>query len=107
MLKHPLICQRKLSIGQVDEIIAASLHILETAGITIQSETICKALEKAGAKVDHASQRVFFDSGMVKEFLNAVPAKWRFHARNPAKSVDVGGGQSFSRSWLWKRVYRR
>lgn len=44
---------------------------------------------RAGAKVDGV--RVRFEPGMLREVLRTAPAEFTQHARNPARSVRIGG----------------
>ena len=91
MLRHPLKYSEKLSGNDIESILTASLKVLEGIGMVVQSEHICRTLEKAGAKVDKGSNRIFFESKMVQEYLKHVPSKWTFYARNPERNVEVGG----------------
>lgn len=91
MLRHPLKYSEKLSGNDIEAILAASLKVLESIGMVVQSKHICKKLEDAGAKVDHSSNKVYFEPKMVHEYLKYVPPKWTFHARNPERNVEVGG----------------
>ena len=45
--------------------------------------------KRAGAKVD--GLRVRFELGLLREILKSAPAEFTQHARNPAKSVRIGG----------------
>ena len=45
--------------------------------------------KRAGAKVD--GLRVRFEPGMLRELLKTAPAEFTQHARNPEKSVRIGG----------------
>ncbi len=44
---------------------------------------------KAGARID--GERVRFEKGMLREILKTAPATFTQHARNPERSVEVGG----------------
>ena len=54
-----------LSADQVEAIHEASLHILENFGIEVMSTRALALFEQAGAKVDHATQTVRLDRGLV------------------------------------------
>ena len=45
--------------------------------------------KRAGAKVD--GLRVRFEPGMLRKLLKTAPAEFTQHARNPEKSVRIGG----------------
>jgi trimethylamine--corrinoid protein Co-methyltransferase len=65
-------------------------RILAEIGIEFRDDPV--ALEhwrKAGARID--GLRVTFEPGMLREILKSAPARFTQHARNPAKSVEIGG----------------
>ena len=65
-------------------------RILAEIGIEFRDDPV--ALEhwrRAGAHVD--GELVRFEPGMLREILSTAPAEFVQHARNPAKSVVVGG----------------
>jgi trimethylamine--corrinoid protein Co-methyltransferase len=47
--------------------------------------------EKAGAKVDHKRQHVWFDRGLILELVAQAPAQFAWRARNPARAMIIGG----------------
>jgi len=65
--------------------------ILEETGIDFKDDPDALAMWKeAGAAVD--GQRVRFPKGMCRKLIqDSAPAQYTQHARNPAKSVEVGG----------------
>ena len=69
---------------------AAADRILAEVGLDIRDDDDCLALfRKAGAKVD--GMRVRFEPGHLREILKTAPAQFTQHARNPARSVLIGG----------------
>ena len=72
-----------LSADQVEAIHEASLHILENFGIEVMSARALALFERAGAKVDHATQTVRLDRGLVDEALKTTPSAYRLTPRNP------------------------
>ncbi len=80
-----------LSADQVEAIHDASLHILENFGIELMSPRALAIFEKAGAKVDPASQTVFLDRGLVGEALKTAPSHFDLTPRNPERAVPLGG----------------
>ena len=68
----------------------AADRILAETGIEFRDDPV--ALDhwrRAGAQVDDL--RVRFEPGMLREILRTAPAEFTQHARNPAKSVQIGG----------------
>ena len=69
---------------------ATSDRILAEVGLDIRDDDECLALfRKAGAKVD--GMRVRFEPGHLREILKTAPKEFTQHARNPARSVQIGG----------------
>ncbi|MCZ4283056.1 trimethylamine methyltransferase family protein [Kiloniella laminariae] len=83
--------QNVLSEDQIEAIHEASLTILEDIGVKVHEPEARRYLEQAGAKVDHASEMVYLDRGLVEEKLKLPPSEFTLHARNPARNVKVGG----------------
>ncbi len=50
--------------------------------------------EEAGATVDRAEERVYFPRGMARELIKTAPSEYIQHARNPERSVHIGGKTS-------------
>ncbi|MGL4406415.1 MAG: trimethylamine methyltransferase family protein, partial [Notoacmeibacter sp.] len=88
--------QRKINVYEVlnDEALAIveanADTILEEIGIEFRDDA--EALDMwraAGAKVD--GERVRFPKGLCRELLKTAPKTFTQHARNPARSVQIGG----------------
>ena len=47
--------------------------------------------QQAGAQVDHKTQMVRMDRGLVLELVAKAPSQFRWHARNPKRDVIIGG----------------
>src|SRR5690606_21721046 len=87
---------RKISVYEVlDEEGLALIErnadtVLEEIGIEFRDDA--EALElwaKAGADV--RGQRVHFPKGLCRELLKTAPKEFTWHARNPERSVHIGG----------------
>jgi trimethylamine--corrinoid protein Co-methyltransferase len=69
---------------------AAADRILAETGIDFRDDPASLDLwRKAGAQVDGI--RVRFEPGMLREVLRTAPATFTQHARNPDRSVQIGG----------------
>ncbi|MBX6321841.1 MAG: trimethylamine methyltransferase family protein, partial [Rhodospirillaceae bacterium] len=75
----------------IERIHEASLHILEEMGLELMSAEALDLLARAGAKVDRDSGRVRLDRHFVLEQVAKAPRSFTLHARNPARSVTIGG----------------
>jgi len=65
-------------------------HILQEIGIEFrEDEEALDLWEKAGADVK--GERVRFPRGLCRELLKTAPSVFTQHARNPARSVQIGG----------------
>ena len=64
-VRNPYPPMALLSADQIEAIHEASLHILENFGIEAMSSRALSLFEKAGATVDHATQTVRLDRGLV------------------------------------------
>jgi trimethylamine--corrinoid protein Co-methyltransferase len=68
----------------------AAERLMAEVGIDIRDDEACLALfRRAGAKVDGI--RVRFEPGHLREILRTAPREFTQHARNPARSVQMGG----------------
>lgn len=90
-VKNPYPPMALLSEDQVEAIHEASLHILENFGIEAMSPRALALFEKAGAKVDHASQTVWLDRGLVDEALTNTCASYTLTPRNAERTIHLGG----------------
>ena len=73
----------------LDLIEAKADQILAEVGIDINEEEDRELFRAAGASID--GQRVRFEPGHVRELVTTAPSEFTQHARNPAKSVVLGG----------------
>jgi len=80
-----------LSTEQLEAIHRASLRVLSEIGMKVLSQSARERLAAAGAEVDHGERMVCCDPAMVEEFMALAPSSFTIRARNPAKSVTIGG----------------
>lgn len=67
--------------------------ILEQVGVDFRDHPDSrKLLAEAGAEVD--GDRVRFPRGMCREIVASAPATYTQHARNPSRSVEIGGAHT-------------
>ncbi|MDA9008840.1 trimethylamine methyltransferase family protein [Alphaproteobacteria bacterium] len=87
--------------------------ILEEVGIEFRDDPEARAmLKEAGADVQ--GELVRFPRGMCRELCKTVPSSYRYHGRDPARTVTVGGkntvyapvyGPPFYRDYVTERRY--
>jgi len=80
-----------ISADQVEVIHHTSLKVLRDIGIKVDSGVALDLLQKIGADVDRATGMVRFDPALVEEMITGLPSEFTIHARNPDKTVTVGG----------------
>ena len=90
-VRNPYPPMQILSADQVEAIHEASMHILENFGIEVMSPRALSLFEQAGAKVDHATQTVRLDRGLVAEALKTAPSSYMLTPRNSGRAVHLGG----------------
>ncbi len=90
-LRNPYKPMEIVSADQIESIHQASLKILRDLGLCVKSKTALKMLEDSRAEVDHETGIVRFDPEFIEEMLTGIPSEMTIHARNPAKSVKLGG----------------
>lgn len=79
------------SDDQVEAIHRASLQVLEELGICVLLPEAQQHFASAGARVDHDSQMVFIDRGIVQSALATAPSRFMVRAPSPARDMDIGG----------------
>jgi trimethylamine--corrinoid protein Co-methyltransferase len=73
----------------LDEIEARADQILAEVGIDVNEDQDREEFRRAGARID--GTRVRFEPGQLRELVATAPSTFTQHARNPAKSVEIGG----------------
>jgi trimethylamine--corrinoid protein Co-methyltransferase len=80
-----------LSSEELERIHEASMRILENTGIELLDAEALDIFAEAGADVERAARRVRIDRGLLMDAVSKAPASFTLHARNPEKSVIIGG----------------
>lgn len=80
-----------LTAAQVEAIDRAAMRILAERGLRFNSRDAQEVLDEHGAAVDFDSGIVKFDAGIIRKHIAHAPASFELHARNPEKSVTIGG----------------
>jgi trimethylamine--corrinoid protein Co-methyltransferase len=81
-----------MDADQIHRVHEASLHLLETVGIEFRDPVALDDWRRAGASVE--GERVRIDRGLLMDLVATVPSHFTLHARDPNKSVAVGGGDT-------------
>ncbi|MCP4981735.1 MAG: trimethylamine methyltransferase family protein [Gammaproteobacteria bacterium] len=80
-----------ISADQLETIHQASLRILRDIGLRVDSPSALKLMSELKADVDFDKSHVRLDPELVEELLQGIPSEFTIHARNPAKTIRVGG----------------
>jgi trimethylamine--corrinoid protein Co-methyltransferase len=80
-----------LSPAEVEEIHKASMKVLANVGVRFPDDEALGVFRKHGVKTD--GQMVYLGEDQVMTAVSTVPARFTIHARNPERSVTVGGGE--------------
>ena len=78
-----------LTAEQEEMIHEQAMRILEEIGTDVKHEQARKLLAEAGLKVE--DERVYWDRGFVMEQVAKAPSSFRLRARNPERSLTIGG----------------
>ena len=90
--------QRKMPVYEVlspewlDRIHETALHLLETVGIDFREDVALAKWRDAGATVD--GERVHIPRDLLMGLVAKAPERFTLHARDPAKSAEIGGTSS-------------
>lgn len=89
--RNPFAPLEPLSADQLAHLDDASLRILEEIGIDFLDAEALELWRAAGAKVDLGAQHVWIDRGLVRELVGRAPRQFRLRARNPERTLTIGG----------------
>jgi trimethylamine--corrinoid protein Co-methyltransferase len=73
----------------IDRIHRTALRILDEIGVALYHPQIIDTLSGFGIRI--VGNRAFFNTAQVEQWLAKAPAEFTLHARNPEKSVIIGG----------------
>ena len=76
-------------IARIDD---ASLSILEEVGVVFRDDIALEDWRRAGGDV--RGETVHLDRALVRDLISSIPPTITLHARNPEKTVAVGGRNS-------------
>ena len=82
-----------MSPEQIEKIDNASMDILENVGVVFRDDEAIRDWKAAGAEV-RDEDRVHLDRALVRELIASIPSDITLHARDPKKTVQLGGPKS-------------
>jgi len=95
-----------LSGQEVQKLHSASLDILNTIGLRVESKKARKMLEEAGAKVNHETMMVRFPHNFADESIKKAPQRIVYGARNPKYDLVLEpGGATYCRPLIGAEGY--
>ena len=77
---------------QIEKIDNASMDILEEVGVIFRDPIALEDWKGAGAQVE--GDLVKFDRYQIRELISSLPSSITYHARDPQKTVNIGGSNS-------------
>jgi trimethylamine--corrinoid protein Co-methyltransferase len=80
---------------QLDRLKQATLDILESVGVQVQSETALDLLAEHGVRVDRATQIAMFPPEIVLAAMAQAPRRFTLGAREASCEIPVGDGNSY------------
>ncbi len=83
---------QRFSKEDLEKIHSSSVEILNEVGVVFQSSQALKVFKDHGFRVE--GQTVFFDEGQILKALETVPDRFEMTARNPEKSLTIGGDRT-------------
>lgn len=78
-----------LDADGLDAIDHHAMEILESTGIEFRDDASAEIWRQAGAEVD--SHRIRIPRALIRKLITTIPAEFDYHARNPDRSVRIGG----------------
>jgi len=82
---------RLLDDGQLADLRAGTLELLETVGVDCPSDAVRRAYEAHGARVDHATRRVRLPPDLVLRAMASAPRSYVMAGRDPALDLVTDG----------------
>jgi trimethylamine--corrinoid protein Co-methyltransferase len=73
----------------IDHIHRTALKILDEIGVALYHRQIIETLSGSGVRM--VDNRAYFTAEQIEQWLAKAPAEFTLHARNPEKSVTIGG----------------
>jgi len=80
-----------VSRDELESVHVAALAALKEIGIDFLHDEAKAILKEAGADVEAGSNRVRFDPALIEAQIGKAPREFTLHARNPARSLVLGG----------------
>ena len=90
-VKNPLAPVNIISDDEIEFIHQSSLEILRDIGVKVDDQRALNLLTEVGAQIDTSTNQVRFDPDLVESMLTDLPSTFTIHARDPEKTLKVGG----------------
>jgi trimethylamine--corrinoid protein Co-methyltransferase len=84
-----------LSRSDIEQIHAATLEIIETAGVKFPLPEALDILESHGSQVDRATSIALIPTPVLEDALKSAPPAYTLAARNPARDLPLDGNHVF------------
>jgi trimethylamine--corrinoid protein Co-methyltransferase len=81
-----------LTPSELDDIHRTSMKLLAEVGVQFPDDDAIDTFKRHGFRTD--GQRVYFTEAQVMQAVQSAPAQFTLHARNSARDVTIGGGET-------------
>jgi len=81
-----------LSLDDLEQIHLTSMRVLEKVGVAFPQADALAVFKQHGVRVE--AGRVYLTEAQVMDAVSGVPQHFTLHARNPERSVTIGGGST-------------
>jgi trimethylamine--corrinoid protein Co-methyltransferase len=81
-----------LSREDLEQIHLTSMKVLEKVGVAFPQADVLVVFKQHGVRVE--AGRVYLTEAQVMDAVKRVPKQFNLHARNPQRSVTIGGGST-------------
>lgn len=88
-----------LTPEQIEEVHIGTMDVLWNTGVRIEHEKALKLLEGNGCEVDHDRRRARIPEYLVRDCLRKCPSSVTIRARDPKRSLIVGGNRTYMKSY--------
>lgn len=84
-----------LTSNEIEAIHAATMDVLENAGVTFLSRQAQEILKQGGADVDIKRNIAKIPAALVKEKIGNCPSRFFLYARNPKYNLELGSSNQY------------
>jgi len=84
-----------LSSSDIHLIYSEALNMLNFTGVIVYHDEALNILDRAGAKVERKSKRVFIPEELINEAVKKVPKQFKLYDRDKKECLTIGNSQTY------------